>query len=97
MLRVLTDLKALLEGWVSSYCHTDLEPFVEGIDQELKTRLGIFSHLIGWKEQRISLSEKQLVKSGIQSIGVALELQRKKIDPSQREIFSGLWAKGGYK
>jgi RNA-directed DNA polymerase len=93
LLRTLNELKSLIEGWVSAYCHTDLEPYAGMIDETLRNRLGVFLHLIGWKNKRDSLTEKQLDSSGIQSISVALEMQREKMNSLQRESFSGLWTK----
>ncbi|MBL8012655.1 MAG: hypothetical protein JNN05_02290 [Candidatus Omnitrophica bacterium] len=91
LLGVLSKLKAQLEGWVSAYCHTDVEPYMQTLEAELKEKLGIFTHSIDWNAKRQALSPAQLASSGIQPMVIALEFQRKKLNIEQRANFSGLW------
>lgn len=65
LLDVLLSLKYLMEGWISTYSFTDIEVFLQEVDQEIRDRVGHSAFMMGWFERKRSLSSQQRKFSGI--------------------------------
>lgn len=83
----LESLNNMLEGWVSAYAHTYLEPDIEKIEKQIRTRLGVCAFRMGWTSTKKQLSERQYRFSGIVDIKYKLERQRKNFTSDEKNLY----------
>lgn len=80
LLDVLLSLKYLMEGWISTYCFTDIEVFLHEVDEEIRERVGHAAFMMGWFDRKRSLSNQQRKFSGIPLLLSFLSKQKQNLN-----------------
>lgn len=86
LLNILSEMKYLVEGWISAYCYTKMEPYLKGIEEEIKRRVGVSAYRMGWSGKPF-LSNRQRRFSGIPDILTCLKRQRRNLSKEDRLMF----------
>lgn len=84
--RVLVEIINVIQGWLSSYCFTDVEPHLTDIESYIQGRIGICGCRMGWLNKECALSIRQYRFSGIPDLKEFLLKQRDNLPSSEKGI-----------
>lgn len=93
LLTVLRKIYNLLDGWISSYCHAEIEYVIDKIYPILYERLGVFGYKIQWLEKRKPINYEQYQNAGLPDLKSVLSDRRKSLMKHKRDyrIFKDFW------
>ena len=83
----------LLDGWISSYCHAEIEYVIDKIYPILYERLGVFGYKIQWLATRDPIDYGQYRNAGLPDLKSVLSERRKSLMKHKRDyqIFKDFW------
>lgn len=88
---VLIKIKNIIEGWIAAYSFTDLEPFLGHIETEIRKRIGVGAHWMGWLPNTC-LTDRQFRFSGIPDLSESLKQKRSSLLPKEKDFFHRFWS-----
>lgn len=84
---ILGSMKHIIEGWLSAYSFTDIDPLLPEIENYVKERVGVCAYRMGWLKKESFLTSRQYRFSGLPDIKAFVKAQRRSLTVEEKTIF----------